>query len=138
MVRGDQKDFGCCGWEFGIAVLEVTDTAPVLAVANELLLELRILKVEKGDDGSGHNRRAELDFSLLFVVDVTKQESVLLVAGGRELALAKAAFPEGKLTEAREGIIAPGETIDAEETLMMVGGLVSRKAQFAPAVFEAH
>lgn len=137
MARGDQKDFCCCGWKFGIAVLEVTDPAPVLLVAHELLLELRILKVEKGDDGSGHDRRAELDFSMLFVVDVTKQESVLLVAGGRELALAKAAFPEGTFSEAIEGIKAPGDTIEANETLMNVGKLVSRKAQFAPAIFNA-
>ena len=37
-----------------------------------------------------HDRRKELDFAYLFVVDVTQQKSFLLVAGGRELALAKA------------------------------------------------
>lgn len=137
MVRGDQKDFCCCGWKFGISVLEVTDPTPVLEVAQDLLFELRILKEEKGTEGESHDRRKELDFAFLFVVDVTKQESVLLVAGGRELALAKAAFPEGQLREAKEGITAPGDTIAAEETLMMVGDLVSRKAQFAPAVFNA-
>lgn len=137
MARGDQKDFCCCGWKFGISVLEVTDPTPVLEVAQDLLFELRILKEEKGTDGEKHDRRKELDFAFLFVVDVTKQESVMLVAGGRELALAKAAFPDGQLCEAKNGITAPGDTIDAKETLMMVGGLVSRKAQFAPAVFNA-
>ena len=37
-----------------------------------------------------HDRRKELDFAYLFVVDVTRQLSYLLVAGGRELALAQA------------------------------------------------
>lgn len=63
MTRGDQKDFTANGWKVGIAVLEVTDPQPVLRVADdywlrnclslalppkELLMELRILKVEKG------------------------------------------------------------------------------------------
>merc|ERR1719291_1435216 len=95
MTRGDQKDFTCCGWKVGIAVLEVTDTAPVLEVAEKLILELRILKIEKAKDKSGtkHDRRKELDFSYLFVVDVTAQRSMLIICGGRELALAQATFP---------------------------------------------
>lgn len=139
MTRGDQKDFGCCGWKIGIAVLEVTDTAPVLAVADNLLLELRILKVEKGKcQSSGkHDRRKELDFSFIFVVDVTKQCSVLLICGGRELALAQAAFPGCPVREAKPNIRAPGETILAQQTLMEVGPIVSRKAEFVPAFFKA-
>ncbi|CAJ1362579.1 unnamed protein product [Effrenium voratum] len=138
MTRGDQKDFTASGWKVGIAVLEVTDTCPVLKVAEELLMELRILKVEKGQLQEGkHDRRKELDFAYLFVVDVTKQESFLLIAGGRELALAKEAFPGKRLREAKEGILAPGDTIQADETLMEVGGLVSRKAQFVPAFLSA-
>ncbi|CAK9073695.1 unnamed protein product [Durusdinium trenchii] len=138
MTRGDQKDFTANGWKVGIAVLEVTDTEPVLKVADELLMELRILKVEKGQLKNGqHDRRKELDFAYLFVVDVTQQLSYLLVAGGRELALAKSAFPEKPLREAKPGLKAPGNTIRAEETLMEVGGLVSRKAQFVPAFFAA-
>ncbi|CAJ1453197.1 unnamed protein product [Effrenium voratum] len=102
MTRGDQKDFTASGWKVGIAVLEVTDTCPVLKVAEELLMELRILKVEKGQLQEGkHDRRKELDFAYLFVVDVTKQESFLLIAGGRELALAKEAFPGKRLREAK-------------------------------------
>jgi inorganic pyrophosphatase/exopolyphosphatase len=137
MVRGDQKDFSCDGWTFGIAVLEVTDPSPVLEVAQDLLFELQALKVEKGMDGDKHNRRKELDFSLLFVVDVTRQESFLLVTGSSELALAKVAFPHGCLCEAKGGIVVPDDTIAAEETLMKVGNLVSRKAQFVPAVLHA-
>lgn len=138
MSRGDQKDFTANGWKVGIAVLEVTDTEPVLKVADELLMELRILKVEKGALKNGeHDRRKELDFAYLFVVDVTQQKSFLLVAGGRELALAKAAFPGRPLREAKVGIQAPGKTIQAGETLMEVGDIVSRKAQFVPAFFSA-
>lgn len=139
MVHGDQKDFACRGWKFGIAVLEVTDPQPVFAMAAELLLELRILKVEKGRCGctGQHDRRKELDFSYLFVVDVTKQCSVLLVCGGRELALARAAFPGCPLRMAKPGLTAPGQTIAADETLMDVGNLVSRKAEFVPAFFQA-
>lgn len=137
MVRGDQKDFSSDVWTFGIAVLEVTDPSPVLEVAQDLLFELQTLKVEKGRDGDKHDRRKELDFALLFVVDVTRQESFLLVAGSNELALAKAAFPHGCLCEAQSGIVVPGDTIAAEETLMKVGNLVSRKAQFVPAVLNA-
>ena len=35
MTRGDQKDFTANGWKVGIAVLEVTDTEPVLKVADD-------------------------------------------------------------------------------------------------------
>ena len=45
---------------------------------------------------------------LRFVVDVTQQVSFLLVAGGRELALAKVAFPGRPLREAKHGLKAPG------------------------------
>merc|ERR1712228_1159782 len=131
-------DFTAQGWKFGIAVLEVTDPAPVLNIAEELLLELRVLKIEKGKHANDpHDRRKELDFAYIFIVDITKQSSVLLVAGGRELALAKAAFPGCQVRAAKPGIVAPGETIAAHETLMEVGGIVSRKAQFVPAFFEA-
>ena len=38
MTRGDQKDFTANGWKVGIAVLEVTDTEPVLKVADDARL----------------------------------------------------------------------------------------------------
>merc|ERR1711972_718665 len=122
--------------KIGIAVLEVTDTAPVLQVADQLLIELRILKMEKGKQADAtHDRRKELDFSYMFVVDVTAQKSVLLVCGGRELALAQAAFPGCALRAAKPGHQAPGDLIRADQTLLDVGPLVSRKAQFVPAFF---
>jgi len=52
--------------------------------------------------------------------------------------LAKKAFPQGQLTKAYPTIDPPGSTIKAEETCMVLPpGLVSRKAQFAPAFFDA-
>ena len=129
MVRGDQKDFAVDGWKFGISVLEVTDVAPVLAIADNLLLELRLLKKEKG-----HGQvTKQLDFAFLFVVDVVNQNSKLLICGGREYALASKAFPQGTFSVAKEGLKAPGTTVSADQTLCDVGGLVSRKAQFVPA-----
>ena len=125
MVRGDQKDFAVDGWKFGISVLEVTDTAPVLAIADKLLLELRILKKEKG----GGDVAKQLDFAFLFVVDVVNQCSKLLVCGGREYALASTAFAGCAFQCAKEGMKAPGTTVDANQTLCDVGPLVSRKVR---------
>ena len=93
------------------------------------------------------DRTLELDFSFLFVVNVVEQKSILLISGGRELALAKAAFMENEainqdncvsLQEAFPGIRAPGSTIRSNETAMVLPkGYVSRKAQFVPAFFNA-
>jgi inorganic pyrophosphatase/exopolyphosphatase len=142
MCRGDQKDFEVNGWKFGIAVLEVTATEAVFEIADKLLIELRLLKKEKGnvidDDGNIVRWKArELDFAFLFVVDVTKQRSDMLIAGGRELALAKATWPDGKLWCPKKGMAAPGGTISADETAMDVGPIVSRKSEFVPAFSEA-
>lgn len=82
----------------------------------------------------------------MFVVNIVEQSSILLIPGGRELALARAAFlglddsTSGAvyLREAKPGIAAPGSTIKAEETAMQLApGYVSRKAQFVPAFFQA-
>lgn len=145
MVRGDQKDFACGPWKFGISVLEVTDVSQVLKCSGDILLELRLLKKEKALDSEGKlDRTKELDFAFLFVVNVVEQKSILLICGGRELALAKAAFLENEELEgvslqvASPGIQAPGHTIQPEETAMLLPkGHVSRKAQFVPAFFEA-
>merc|ERR1712039_725339 len=50
---------------------------------------------------------------------------------------AKAAFPGRGLRIAKPGLQAPGEIISADQTLLDVGPLVSRKAQFVPAFFQA-
>ena len=129
MCRGDQKDFEVDGWKFGISVLEVTETSAVFEVAEDLLLELRILKKEKGCG----EVRDQLDFAFLFVVDIVRKESKLLLCGGREYALAREAFNGCEFRAAAPGLRAPGTTISAENTLCDVGPLVSRKAQFVPA-----
>lgn len=160
MVRGDQKDFACGPWKFGVSVLEVTDTTQVMTCSAQILSELRLLKKEKGlvavtdQDGAADSetsfklaRTQELDFAFLFVVNVVDQTSILLISGGRELALAKAAFLENDdinadgtvtLQKACPGIRAPGSTIHPGETAMLLPtGYVSRKAQFVPAFFKA-
>lgn len=128
-----------------------------MKIAQEILLELRLLKKEKGlvnaDEDAEESstvvldRTLELDFAFLFVVNVVEQKSILLISGGRELALAKAAFLEDEeintdsnvtLQEAFPGIRAPGSTIRSDETAMILPtGYVSRKAQFVPAFFKA-
>ena len=145
MTRGDQKDFACGPWKFGVSVLEVTDTSQVLKCSRDILLELRLLKKEKALISQDKmDRTMELDFAFLFVVNVVEQTSILLICGGRELALAKAAFLENEemegvsLQAAFPGIQAPGRSIQPEETAMVLPkGYVSRKAQFVPAFFEA-
>jgi len=139
MVRGDQKDFATGKWKLGISVLEVTTVEPVLRCCEEIIMELRLLKKEKGcaKEAQTRNRKAELDFAFLFVVDIVNQTSYLVVAGGRELALARAAFPDARLREARPNIAVPGHHIRSEETLAeMAPGMVSRKLQFAPAFLD--
>merc|ERR1712224_958671 len=141
MVRGDQKDFAAAGWKIGIAVLEVTTPDPVLEHAQSIIFELRMLKKEKGyKDASTKERdiRNELDFAYLFVVDIVKQNSFLLLCGGREYTLAQKAFPETcQVRAAQPDIVAPGHTIEAGQTLMeMPDGFVSRKLQFVPAFLE--
>ena len=89
---------------------------PVLAVMTDLLLELRVLKKEKG----GGIRKNQLDFVFLFVVDVTNQCSQLLICGGRELLLAKLAFPSGTTSNPLKGndydnFQPPGETISKDD-----------------------
>ena len=64
---------------------------------------------KKEDDPINVTR--QLDFAFLFVVDIINQSSCLLVAGGRELALAREAFPDGEVCEAVPGIVPPGTTI---------------------------
>lgn len=128
-TKQDQKDFEVDGWKFGISVLEVTDPSGVMEVAEDLLLELRILKKEKGCG----EVQDQLDFCFLFVVDIVRKESKLLLCGGREYALAREAFNGCEFRAAAPGLRAPGTTISAENTLCDVGPLVSRKAQFVPA-----
>lgn len=127
MVRADQKDFSANGWKFGVAVLEVTCPDAVYPKVTEIASELRNLKEEKGKD----DPNKKLDMAFLFIVDITKQRSDLVICGSLELELARAAFPNcpypGNLDELNASFS------ETSSMLMDVGGLVSRKSQFAPA-----
>eukprot|EP00931_Biecheleriopsis_adriatica_P003702 TRINITY_DN105477_c0_g1_i1.p1 TRINITY_DN105477_c0_g1~~TRINITY_DN105477_c0_g1_i1.p1 ORF type:complete len:572 (-),score=113.06 TRINITY_DN105477_c0_g1_i1:57-1700(-) len=153
MVRGDQKNFTItvkieskedaktlaeATVNLSLAVLEVTTTEPILAVAEELLTQIRVFKFEKGDyvdsetGETRHNESNQVHAALLFVVDTVKQRSFCLVAGSREKLLAERAFPEATWRCATHGVRSPSEYIKPEETLCDVGGLVSRKLDFVP------
>jgi inorganic pyrophosphatase/exopolyphosphatase len=60
-VRADQKNFTFDGQRVGFATLEVNDSQAVLALAVNLIIELRLLKKDK-----------KLDFTFLSVVDLGK------------------------------------------------------------------
>ena len=49
MVRGDQKNFAHGDLRYSLAVLEVTSMDPVLAVAEDIITQLRVFKYERGD-----------------------------------------------------------------------------------------
>eukprot|EP00931_Biecheleriopsis_adriatica_P039616 TRINITY_DN22643_c0_g1_i1.p1 TRINITY_DN22643_c0_g1~~TRINITY_DN22643_c0_g1_i1.p1 ORF type:complete len:555 (+),score=117.64 TRINITY_DN22643_c0_g1_i1:51-1715(+) len=153
MVRGDQKNFTVAvkiqakedvkkltdeTVNLSLAVLEVTNTEPVLKVAEELLTQIRVFKYEKGDyvdtetGETCHDESKQVHAALLFVVDTVRQRSVCLVAGSREKLLAERAFPEATWQRATEDVRSPSEYIKPEETLCDVGGLVSRKLDFVP------
>mmetsp|Transcript_68416 Transcript_68416/g.135184 ORF Transcript_68416/g.135184 Transcript_68416/m.135184 type:complete len:647 (-) Transcript_68416:240-2180(-) len=139
MVRGDQKDFSVGKVRFSISVLEVTDIGPVLAVAEDILIQLHVLKTEKGklEDG-GHDVDKELHAACLFVIDVLKQQSVMLVCGSRELWIAKNAFPAATPEKASPKVRSPSQYMKADETLFRLPpGLVSRKLEFLPMTSKA-
>jgi manganese-dependent inorganic pyrophosphatase len=143
MVRGDQKNFSAAGVRYSLAVLEVTSMDPVLAVAEDIITQLRVFKHECGDrtdPATGdrvHDPAAECHCALLFVVDTVRQCSVALVCGSRERHLARAAFPAAAWRAAAPGVRSPSPYVPAEETLCDLGSLVSRKLDFGPACAEA-
>ena len=70
--------------------MEVTDVEGIYAKAADMMGELRVLKEEKTrtytEEGQEH---PELVYAFLSVVNLATQSSVLLLCGGREVALAK-------------------------------------------------
>lgn len=138
MIRGDQKNFVVNNVRLSIAVLEVTTMAPVLQEAEDLMMQLRVFKYEKGDyidedtDEDCHDTNKELHCALLFVVDTVKQESVAIICGAREKWLVERAFPEGTWSAAADDMEPPSKFIKVNETLCHVGKLVSRKLDFVP------
>lgn len=120
LVNGDQKVFTFKTEKFdgsvGFAVVETTDDAVILNRADELMIALSEDKESKG-----------LSVLFLAVVNIVELRSTLLVCGPNERCLATAAFPQGKLI-----------VEDYQDPFKMdLGGLVSRKKDFIPAVTAA-
>lgn len=103
---------------YGFAVVETTDDGVILARKDELLQNLRISKSEKS-----------LDMMFLAVVNIVELKSTLLVIDSQELSLAKFAFPSKDTSEDDKTILQRG--------LYSLGGLVSRKKDFVPAISRA-
>jgi inorganic pyrophosphatase/exopolyphosphatase len=105
---------------YGFAVVETTDDGVILARKDELLETLRLSREEKS-----------LDMMFLAVVNIVELKSTLLVIGEKELSLAKFAFPatSKELLGDDEAILRHG--------LYNLGGLVSRKKDFVPAISKA-
>lgn len=106
------------GGNYGFAVVETTDDGVILSRKDELLETLRQSKLEKS-----------LDMMFLAVVNIVELYSTLLVIGETELNLAKFAFPSTKALPDDQTILQNG--------LYDLGGLVSRKKDFVPAISKA-
>lgn len=140
LVRADMKCFDSGAVRFAWATVEVTDVDGIYAKAADMLGELRVLKEEKTRqytrDGEDH---PELVYAFLSVVNLATQSSVVLLCGGREVALAKKAFG-GTLSQApgmdavRFEALATSPHLKLDETMMDIGSLVSRKKEFLPPV----
>jgi inorganic pyrophosphatase/exopolyphosphatase len=112
LVNGDQKVFtfktNVFDGSVGFAVIETTDDEVILRRKAELLIALYEDKMEKG-----------LTLLFLAVVNIVELRTQLLVCGENERSLAEHAFTNGKFLE---------------HCIMDLGGLVSRKKDFIPAV----
>lgn len=120
LVNGDQKSFSFKTEVFhgsvGFAVVETTDDDVILRRKAELLAAISEDKEQK-----------ELDVLFFAVVNIVKLKSNLLLCGETERSLAVASFANGKLVPNSDG----------EPCMMDLGGLVSRKKDFIPAVTSA-
>lgn len=103
---------------YGFAVVETTDDGVILARKDELLETLKVSKAEKS-----------LDMMFLAVVNIVELKSTLLVIDSKELSLAKFAFPSKDQLENDKALLHNG--------LYSLGGLVSRKKDFVPAISRA-
>ena len=117
LCNGDQKVFSFKTQYFdgsvGFAVVETTDDEIILSRADELLIALSHDKEHK-----------KLSVLFLAVVNIVTLQSTLLLCGPNERSLAESAFKDGKMT-------------DSSPFEMDLGGLVSRKKDFIPAVTKA-
>jgi inorganic pyrophosphatase/exopolyphosphatase len=118
LVNGDCKEFffktAAFNGGIGFSVVETTDDDVICVRAEELVIELV-------------RQRAEKKLAVLFlaVVNIVELKSTLLVCGDNERSLAVAAFPDCK---------PPSSDMPFA---MGLGGLVSRKKDFIPAVTKA-
>lgn len=134
LVSGDNKRFDCCNppgsptpvTKVAFGVVETTDPAGVLALRDELLVELRAYKAEQG-----------VDLSFLAVVDVVRLESTLLLCSADERLLAEAALGQQQ-EDGQEGGGGTGfKYTDASRTSLDLGSRVSRKKDFIPPISAA-
>lgn len=120
LCNGDQKAFSFKTELFegsvGFAVIETTDDDVIMSRATEILIALQHDK---------ENKKHSVLF--LAVVNIVKLRSKLLMLGPAEKSLALTAFSNGKIRQNAHG----------EEFIMDLGGLVSRKKDFIPAVTAA-
>lgn len=120
LINGDQKVFSFKTDNFtgsiGFAVIETTDDDVIMDRAAELLVALAEDKEAK-----------KLDALFLGVVNIVKLKSNLVLIGSAEKSLAKASFAHGKMV--------PNDNDDS--FVMDIGGLVSRKKDFIPAITSA-
>jgi len=121
LVNGDQKAFTFKTDKYegsvGFAVIETTDDDVILSRCDELLVALGEDKESKG-----------LSLLYLGVVNIVKLKSTLLIIDDDERSLAIASFENAKLI--------PTDKY-AEPVMMDLGGLVSRKKDFIPAITKA-
>ena len=117
LCNGDQKVFSFKTSYFdgsiGFAVVETTDDEIILSRTDEILIALANDKEQKG-----------LSVLFLAVVNIVSLQSTLLLCGANERSLAESSFVDGKI-------------YDSSPFVMDLGGLVSRKKDFIPAVTKA-
>jgi inorganic pyrophosphatase/exopolyphosphatase len=117
-TTGDCKEFSFKTDAFqgtvGFSVVETTDDEVILSRKEELIIELV-------------NQRSAKSIDVLFfaVVNIVSLRSTLLVCGDNERSLSTLAFPTGKMDGG------------SQPFSMDLGGLVSRKKDFIPAVTKA-
>jgi inorganic pyrophosphatase/exopolyphosphatase len=141
LVQADMKCFqSTSGVRFAWATVEVTDVEGIYAKAPELIGELRLLKEAKEKQyAAAGETNAKLPYAFLSIVNLSNQRSQILLCGGRELCLARAAF-KGPIQqcpgmdERRFAELGASKHLKQEETMMDLGEKVSRKLEFVPPV----
>jgi len=94
LVQADMKCFqSTSGVRFTWSTVEVTDVSMIFEKAPELIGELRLLKKDKEEEyiaaGEGD---PSLPYAFLSIVNLVTRTAQVLLCGGREVQLAKAAF----------------------------------------------